>query len=221
MTNKREEIAEKIIQIVGDLLVDRSSTRQQLTDAIDKVLDIYFPLSPGLQQISGAHDIEDWTAPDKNGNINVPDYLDKLVNSIAFQFRFVALSGKNEIEAVCDTAYIAQKFFTQLYTPAIALSYTAESLRQEFFNNRGKTWEASQGKLAYIYWLEEKLVAVSSTPDTGKMAEGADNHPLYIALSEILKLFSEYHPAKTIAIQAMGKFKYPNLTGLVTTDKND
>ena len=56
-------------------------------------------------------EIFDWTTPDKEGNINVPDHLDKLVNSIGFQFRFVSLSGKNELEAICDTAFIAQKFF--------------------------------------------------------------------------------------------------------------
>lgn len=44
----------------------------------------------------------------------------------------------------------------------------------------------------------------------------ADNHPLYIALQEIVFLFSEYHKAKEIATKAMAKYKYPDLTGPVT-----
>lgn len=53
-----------------------------------------------------------WNVADKDGIINVPDHLDALVNKIGFQFRFVTLSNKNELQAVCDTAFIAQKFFT-------------------------------------------------------------------------------------------------------------
>lgn len=62
---------------------------------------------------------EYWAEPNKDGNINVPDELDDLVNKIAIQLRFHTISGKNEIMAICDAAYNAQKFFAEYYQPKI------------------------------------------------------------------------------------------------------
>ncbi len=45
----------------------------------------------------------------------------------------------------------------------------------------------------------------------------ADENELYKALQEICFLFSEYHKAKEIATKAMAKYKYPGLTGNITT----
>jgi len=44
--------------------------------------------------------IKDWTEPDAEGDINVPDRLDKLLNRIGFQLRLVTISGLNEIECL-------------------------------------------------------------------------------------------------------------------------
>jgi hypothetical protein len=55
--------------------------------------------------------MKDWTTPDAEGNIHVPDAYDKLVNSIGIQMNFVLLSDKNPIQAVCDITSIAEKFF--------------------------------------------------------------------------------------------------------------
>lgn len=55
--------------------------------------------------------IEDWTKPDKDGNINVPDELDKLVNKIGMQIAFMTLSGKNQVQTICDIVFISERFF--------------------------------------------------------------------------------------------------------------
>jgi len=43
---------------------------------------------------------KDWTVPDTDGNINIPDRLDNLLNRIGFQLRLVTISGLNEIECL-------------------------------------------------------------------------------------------------------------------------
>lgn len=55
--------------------------------------------------------IKNWTKADKDGNINVPDELDKLVNNIGMQINFMTISGKDKVQTICDIAYLAQKFF--------------------------------------------------------------------------------------------------------------
>jgi len=59
--------------------------------------------------------IKNWTQSDADGNINVPDDLDSIVNKIGFQIRFMTLSGKNEIQTICDIAYITQQFYHKYY----------------------------------------------------------------------------------------------------------
>jgi len=54
----------------------------------------------------------DWTKVDKEGNINVPDYLDPLVYKFEMQMRLFKSNGKNEIKTICDMIYIAEKFFS-------------------------------------------------------------------------------------------------------------
>ncbi|MBC7486069.1 MAG: hypothetical protein H7282_04900 [Cytophagaceae bacterium] len=55
----------------------------------------------------------DWTVADKDGTINIPDELAPLFNKLGFQMRFVLLSDKNEIQAVVDMCWLAQKFFSE------------------------------------------------------------------------------------------------------------
>lgn len=59
---------------------------------------------------------KNWNEPDMDGNVNVPDYLDALTNKVGFQIRFHTISGKNEIQTICDIVYLAEKFFTDLAT---------------------------------------------------------------------------------------------------------
>jgi len=57
---------------------------------------------------------EDWsTKADKNGTIDIPDRLDKLVNKIAMQIRFHTISGKNEVQTIVDITKIADDFFNK------------------------------------------------------------------------------------------------------------
>ena len=56
---------------------------------------------------------KDWAIPDAEGNINVPDELYPLFNSVGFQMRFVNISGKNEIIACAHIVQKAQEFFAK------------------------------------------------------------------------------------------------------------
>lgn len=58
--------------------------------------------------------MENWNKADKDGNIDVPDYLMPLLDKIGMQLRLHTISGKNEIQTVCDIVYLAEKFFTEL-----------------------------------------------------------------------------------------------------------
>lgn len=51
---------------------------------------------------------------DEAGYINVPDYLDPLINYVGNQIRFHTISGKNEIQTVCDIVAKAEQFFNNL-----------------------------------------------------------------------------------------------------------
>jgi hypothetical protein len=63
-------------------------------------------------------EIKDWTEP-INGEINVPDELDGLVNNFGFHYRIHAISKRtSEIEMVCRMVYAAQKFFTNKFKNA-------------------------------------------------------------------------------------------------------
>lgn len=52
-----------------------------------------------------------WTKPDVDGTIHVPDELDELFNRIGMQLRFHTISDKNEIQTIADMVWIAQDFF--------------------------------------------------------------------------------------------------------------
>lgn len=57
----------------------------------------------------------DWTKPDADGNITIPDELDALFNKIGMQMRFHTISGKNELQTVVDMVWIADQFFKKKY----------------------------------------------------------------------------------------------------------
>ena len=50
--------------------------------------------------------MENWNKADKDGNIDVPDYLMPLLDKIGMQLRLHTISGKNEIQTVCDLSLI-------------------------------------------------------------------------------------------------------------------
>jgi hypothetical protein len=58
--------------------------------------------------------LEKWTTPDEDGNIHIPDELVDLVNLIGMQINFMHLSGKSEVQTICDIALIAQEYFKEL-----------------------------------------------------------------------------------------------------------
>jgi hypothetical protein len=60
---------------------------------------------------------EDWTKADKDGTIHVPDYLDPMINKVGFQMRLHTISGRNEVQVICDIVYNAEKFFKDLHAP--------------------------------------------------------------------------------------------------------
>jgi hypothetical protein len=62
-------------------------------------------------------EITDWNKADEEGTIHVPDELDKIFNKVGMQFRFVQLSGKNEVQAIVDIVHGCQKFFKEMYEP--------------------------------------------------------------------------------------------------------
>ncbi len=60
-----------------------------------------------------ADEVKDWSIPDENDMLHVPDDLHPLFNKMGFQFRFVTISGKNEAIAAAHCVQIAQKFFSE------------------------------------------------------------------------------------------------------------
>lgn len=57
--------------------------------------------------------VPNWTEPDKDGNVNIPDELDPLFNKLGMQMRFHTISGKNEAQTVVDMTYLADKFYSE------------------------------------------------------------------------------------------------------------
>ena len=58
------------------------------------------------------NELKDWTTPDKDDNIDVPDELMPLFNKIGMQLKFYTISGKNEIATI---AYILPSTKYQLF----------------------------------------------------------------------------------------------------------
>ena len=60
--------------------------------------------------------IKDWNKADKDGTINVPDHLDEAVNKVGMQLRFHTISGKNEVQTICDIVYGLEAYFKKLHS---------------------------------------------------------------------------------------------------------
>jgi hypothetical protein len=57
----------------------------------------------------------DWSIPDEDGNIDVPEELVPLFNKIGMQLRFHTISGKNEILTIAHIVQQSQAFFKNMY----------------------------------------------------------------------------------------------------------
>lgn len=54
---------------------------------------------------------DDWTIPNDDGNLDVPDELMPLFNKFGNQLRFHTISGKNEVMTVAHMVQAAEDFF--------------------------------------------------------------------------------------------------------------
>ena len=97
--NPNESLRQFIVRYIG-LILNRESNESFETDL--------FMLSYNVPFVS------DWTKVDGD-NIDVPDELMPLFNSIGNQLRFHTISGKNEMLTVAHMVYKAQKFFSDLF----------------------------------------------------------------------------------------------------------
>ena len=86
--------------------------------------------------------ITNWNTADKNGNINVPDYLDPAINKVGTQLRFHTISGKNEIQTICDIVKQMEGFFKDHYSskneliiPDVSVSYLVDYFDDNFITH--------------------------------------------------------------------------------------
>lgn len=77
-----------------------------------------------------------WTEPDKDGNINIPDELDPLFNKLGMQLRFHTISGKNEVQTVVDMTYIADKFYSEKINEIDKIVSEKINTQQEIINSQ-------------------------------------------------------------------------------------
>ena len=85
---------------------------------------------------------KDWTVADKDGNINVPDRLDNLLNRIGFQVRLITVSGLNEIECLARMVKGADEHSRK---EAIKFAYWKENAVSKLMHNDVKVKEG------YVY----------------------------------------------------------------------
>lgn len=54
---------------------------------------------------------KDWSEPDAEGMIDVPDELMPLFNKVGMQFRFFQFSGKSDVLCIAHIIQLSQEFF--------------------------------------------------------------------------------------------------------------
>jgi hypothetical protein len=54
-----------------------------------------------------------WTEPDKDGNINIPDELKPLFRELRMKLSFYGINCRNELQTVLDMTYVADKFYSE------------------------------------------------------------------------------------------------------------
>lgn len=75
--------------------------------------------------------MEDWNKADKDGTIDVPDYLDGLLNKVGIQILLHRI-GKNEVQTICDIVRHAEKFMLE------QVEKEKESIRQMLIDDDKK-----------------------------------------------------------------------------------
>lgn len=106
-------------------------------------------LASDLIQRLQKEEIEDWTKPDENDIIHVPDELDPLFNKIGMQLRFHTISGKNEMQTIAHMVYNAQKFFNSPIKPNPKLKEDLTQIRNNLYDNM-PTGEATAWRLITV-----------------------------------------------------------------------
>lgn len=105
-------------------------------------------------------DLKDWSKPNAEGIISVPDELDPLINSIAFQVKLSTISKLfGEAEMICRIGYVAQKFF------------------QKYFNQKKQS-------IDFALWIECNYTMVHSNTNASQwvnkehevLVHGSDNY---------------------------------------------
>lgn len=96
-----------------------------------------------------------WNKPDEDGTIHVPDYLDPLVNKVGMQIRFHTISGKGEVETVCDIVKNAEEFF-KAQQQAVNPWVKASEILQDMFHLMDHQDEV--GKSHIVGYLHDKCI---------------------------------------------------------------
>jgi hypothetical protein len=93
-------------QTIDELAVKLTGSTFPISELILEAMENY------ADQFKSKYSLtENWCEADKDGNINIPDHLDKLINKVGFQLRFHTISDKNEIQTVCDIVRISEEYF--------------------------------------------------------------------------------------------------------------
>ena len=102
----------------------------------------------------------DWSIPDDQGNINVPDELAPLFNKVATQLRFHTISGKNEVITVAHIVQYADEYANK-----------CASLRTQQLQERlDKLQMKYVDRGIYIRTLESEIINLkSSLPEPPKI----------------------------------------------------
>jgi hypothetical protein len=56
---------------------------------------------------------QNWTKPDKDSNIHVPEELKPLFNKLGTQLEFYNIKVKNEVQTLADMTFIADEFYSE------------------------------------------------------------------------------------------------------------
>lgn len=56
---------------------------------------------------------KDWSIPNPDGSIDVPDELDDLFNKVGMQLKFHTISGLSELETIANICFLAQEYFNK------------------------------------------------------------------------------------------------------------
>ena len=82
---------------------------------------------------------QNWTKPDKNGNIHVPEELKPLFNKLGTQLEFYNIRVKNEVQTLADMTFIADEFYSEKINAIDEIVSEKIDTQQEIINNQQET----------------------------------------------------------------------------------